>query len=541
MKKIFQARFFFFFFLLGIFLYITFPFFHKGFFPTLDDVQIVRTDVMFQELSSGQFPVRYVNSFGNGGGYFFFTFYSPFVYYLGALYHLLGLTLVKAEKLVFLTGFVVAIVSMYILLREFVERKLAFVGALLFITSPFLSYEVYTRGTVAEFYGMAFFPMVFWAFLRLRKHETYLAVVLAGTLLGLLMLVHSFLGICMAMVIGLLLVLPPYRKGKMITIIAASILGAGVSAFFWLPVFLEQPLTRYSMTYFGSASYLTNFLTPLQAIGLVKIPWSFRPPLVGSVLGIGSLVAIVCTIIKKKISLYLFFVLGFLGSLFLASPWSEFLWSHISFLQYLQFPWRFFAPATVFGVLIVITGLSHIKNRFLSFSIGISLVILGVVLYSLYFRPTGYNFISRYFAEDQCTTSTWAGEYLPKYAYECLPKPKNHQATTFPLLKTTDEISNVKETDNGRNISFIINGEKSTVVVRRYYFPSWEVLVDKKPVSSFPSGQYGLIGVHIPQGRHKVEIHLENTFIESLGNAISLFSIGVILLLCIQYKIHKKS
>jgi len=57
-----------------------------GYFPIHDDTQVVRVQQMYQALSAGQFPVRWVPDLGYGYGYPIFNFYNPLPYYIGGLF-----------------------------------------------------------------------------------------------------------------------------------------------------------------------------------------------------------------------------------------------------------------------------------------------------------------------------------------------------------------------------------------------------------------------------------------------------------------------
>lgn len=134
------------------FYYVIFPLLQDGLFASMDDVQVVRIDFMVRELRNGQFPVRYIGELGNGGGYMLFNFYSPLVYYLGAIFHFTGFTLVKSTKLVFLLGYFVGSAGMFLLLKKYADRLTAVIGTILFLTAPYVGYDAYIRGALAEFF-----------------------------------------------------------------------------------------------------------------------------------------------------------------------------------------------------------------------------------------------------------------------------------------------------------------------------------------------------------------------------------------------------
>ena len=90
------------------------PFFQPGFFPIHDNTQIIRVQQMSQALQEDQFPVRWVGDLGYGFGYPIFNFYAPLVYYLGAFFHLIGLNVLLATKVIFVLGIVFSGLFMYL-------------------------------------------------------------------------------------------------------------------------------------------------------------------------------------------------------------------------------------------------------------------------------------------------------------------------------------------------------------------------------------------------------------------------------------------
>jgi hypothetical protein len=158
-----------------------------------------------------------------------------------------------------------------------------------------------------------------------------------------------------------------------------------------------------------------------------------------------------------------------------------------------------------------------------------------------YFHPSNYNYIAVYTADDSCSTSTWATEYLPKWTSVCLPKPKKQ---TVPLVKGIDsvtKINSISEGDYGRTISFkVINQKKSQILIRRYYFPGWNVFVDGKQVDIKSFGKQGLIAVAVPSGAHAVKAIWQGTMVENVSNWISFITLFAVLIFLLSYRKLKK-
>jgi uncharacterized membrane protein len=516
-------------FILIVFIFVSYPLFHDGFFPTFDDVQVVRIDEMAKELLHGQFPVRYANNLGNGGGYMFFNFYSPLVYYLGALIHIVGISLVKSTKIIFILGYLVGALSMFVVLKKRVNLLSSTLGTVLFLFSAYLSYEVYTRGTLAEFFGMSMLPLFFGLTLWLKEHARVPIAIILGIVFGILVYAHIFIAINAILLFVLIYSFPPYNRKTFIFGTVSLLTGVLLSSSFLLPLFFEEGFTKYSLSGFGLNSYKTNFLSIFQLLGFQNIPWGFRPPILGLSISVGVIIVLIGTLtLRKKNYLPFGSFTAFLISLFLASDVSRFIWNSSGYLKMLQFPWRFLAGATVAGIFTISLFVNKLK-KWPAVLLSLFLIILALSN-SSYFRPSGYNYIANYTADDICSTTTWAQEYLPRWTSVCLPKSKDKSVPEVIWDNNQGSISLLKVTNYGRQISFLANLKKDgNVLVRRYYFPGWEAFVDNKQISINTYGKEGLISLNIPSGSHNVGVMLIGTKTQRIGNWISLGTLFAIL------------
>jgi len=412
--------------LLIFYIYSIFPLLQDGFFTTFDDVQVVRIHEMVKELQGGQFPVRYIQDLGNGGGYMLYNTYPPFVYYIAAGLHFIGFSLVQSTKLIYILGYLVGGIGVWLLLRRVAGYVSATMGAILFLISPFFNYEVYTRGSLPEFFAFAVMPWVLWAFFELKTKNNLPLFIVGSLSYGIVLTAHTFPGFVTTLLLILWILLPPFKKKNFLTLTSTFLLRFGLASFFVIPFIFEQQYTAYSTNYFGDTSYATNFFNPLQVGGIQKINISFLPPILGVPIFLGAIVSSVALfIVRKKISveiLFSFFV--FFASIFLIWNVSNFVWKGVDILKRLQFPWRFFIPATIFGIVIIFHSLSYITSSRIKVAVSMLLIILTYIFYPNYHRPREYNFIANYYAEDPCSLTSWGNEYLPRWVSNCLPKSK---------------------------------------------------------------------------------------------------------------------
>jgi hypothetical protein len=317
------------------------------------------------------------------------------------------------------------------------------------------------------------------------------------------------------------------------------LVGALLSASFWLPSFIEENLTQYPLSYFGTNAYKTNLLSVFQLLGFWHIPWGFRPPVLGLCLSIGLIVVVIgLVVLRRKNYLLLGCIAACFASLFLASSLSVFAWNSLGILKMLQFPWRFLAGATIAAIFAICLFVDSLPKRF---AIGIAFCLLILALFNLpYFYPSNYNYIAVYTADDACSTTTWANEYLPKWTNVCLPKPKTKSFPNVILLNKNVAVSFLEVNNYGRSISFYSEASRSAqVLIRRYYFPAWQVSIDQKSVKAGPYGKEGLISVNIPMGKHRISALWRGTFIENISNWISIVTVFFILLFFVNKKIRK--
>src|SRR6185369_15485367 len=69
----------------------------------------------------------------------------------------------------------------------------------------------------------------------------------------------------------------------------------------------------------------------------------------------------------------------------------------------------------------------------------------------------------------------------------------------------------------------------ATIQMRIAYFPGWTVRLDGQRVEPKPSTPTGLLTFQAPPGTHRAEVRWENTAPRTVGNAISLASLVLLL------------
>jgi uncharacterized membrane protein len=523
--------------------------FRPGYFPMHDDLQVGRLYEMELCIKDGQIPCRWVPDMGYSYGYPLFNYYPPFPYYLGLVFRLLGFSFIDSVKLLFVLGFLVSGILMYLLGLELWGEWGGLLSSVLYLFVPYHSVDVYVRGAMNEFWAMAFLPGIFWALSRIIKGEDRkISVIFLAVFCGLLLLSHNLMAFIFAPGLAFFaLILIYYQKENwqqnLISLLYGVIFGLGLAAFFTLPVLFEKKYVHVETMLMGYFNYLAHFVGLKKTLftrfwGYGSSGWlqdAGMPFQVGFPhwpLAVVSFLGAIYLYIKKKIklesySLFLFFFLLFLFSLFLVHPRSVLLWKTVRVLEYLQFPWRFLT-LVVFAISVLGGGIILLvkkpKQQVLT---GLILISITVLLNFSFFRVEKTIKIND--TEKLFSAKGWNKlqtdaifDYLPIYA----KAPPASAAPATPEIKEGEaKISDIKKGTNWYQFKIEVPKTSlrgATIKIPIYDFPGWQALIGKQRTSIYHDNDLGLITIEVPVGGHEVKLKLGDTPIRKIGNLISL-------------------
>lgn len=541
--------------LLIVLIIFTIPLFlsllRPGFFPMQDDLQAFRVHQMVKCLKDFQIPCRWIPDMGYGYGYPQFNFYPPSVFYLGGILNLSGIQIIDTVKILFILGFVLSAITMFIFLKTLVGEWPAFVGSLLYSYAPYKAAEVYVRGSLSEFFSFIFFPLIFWASLKLVQTGNLKYAGWLSVSIELLLTTHNLMSFIFLPVFGIWIIalIIIWKKWKVIPkVILSSLLGLGLAAFFTIPVIFEGKFVHLETLTGGYFDFRQHFVN-LQQIFLSNhfgYGSSYIGPnddlalSTGIVHWIVGLMAVILALLnfKKdgKLST-LVFVMGAVEIivLFLMHQRSTFIWERVNLLVWLQFPWRFLSDSVFILSFLGAVAIYMIGrfNKNFGVVVGVAAILSVYLLHASFFQPKEWFNISD---ADKFSGSNWEKQltisifdYLPTFA----KLPPNKKAPELPdtLSGEVDFISYKK----GSNFQ---KGEievKQDAVLRLplFDFPGMEVKIDDKKVSHWHNDcrnqEYclGLITFFVPVGNHIIEAQLKNTPVRTFSNIITLASIVI--------------
>ena len=566
-----------------ILLIITIPSFlrllNSQYFSMHDDQHVARLFLLDQGLKQGSLYPRWVGTLGFNFGYPLFNFYPPLVYYLAELFHLIGFSLTASIRAVVVVGFFLGALGVFYFVKQKVNRAAGYLSATLYTYFFYHAVVIYVRGALAEFFTLAIIPFVFLTLDNLFKKPSVKSGLLFGLPLALLILTHPLIAFPAIFFIGAFFIFYFFSsKDKLVffkNFSLGTLSGLGLSAFFWLPSYVERKytlvddiLTRELANYKIHFVYLKQFWYSA---------WGYGGSIAGAEDGLtfqlGKIHILVITLSLLSFIIYLFsrkrsvemikyFLFSFfllIFSLFMASNLSEFVWDKIKYLWYLQFPWRFLTFTTFFISVSAGMAVFFLKERIRLWAtlLAILIFVSTIFRYEKYFAPAAYiNKIDK-----QLTTFEEIAWRVSKTSFEFTPKgiktAKTELGTTTIALTKEElktapyEVSLISpEAVKIKTVSDLFARKEfeikaaSPFVFRlnTFDFPGWTGYLDDKRIVIDDQNDYKLITVSIPAGAHRLEFIFANTTIRTMANYLSVLSaISIIILWVGAQKGSKRS
>ncbi|NCF65688.1 MAG: hypothetical protein GWP61_06930 [Chloroflexi bacterium] len=572
---------------LAISLIAIWPFLSRASLPEGTDAElhIFRLAELSYLLRGGEIFPRWAPNFYHGYGYPIFNFYAPLTYYLGIVPELTPWAdAVAAVKVVFILGLLLGGFGMYGFVRDNWGRRAGYVAAAVFLYAPYIQYiDPLVRGVLPETFSFGVFAVALWALDRLRRTGgrwpwlisvlLVAAVILSHNLMGLL-----FFGLLVAWATWLLIF--EYRTASERRLFGwrlfpALLLGLGVAAAFWLPVFLERDAVNLN-TLIGQQDnydFHTHFLSLREMLSpSLLLDWGATEPDFRFNLGIaqwllGGLGLVLLLARKVRQGRHLaFFAVALVVLLFMMLPMSTIIWETIPFLPFFQFPWRLLGA--VAAMLAILAGAGTValsdllwpsaseeqdagaKNRLKDKRAWLAAVLVAfpIILGLPLSQPRPWpdfgevNHLRMTLIEN---TGRWLGttstaDYVPA-TVDTIPSRKGSVVAPFAVGRPPDRV-NYATLPDGATVEtktvrplltrYSVNTPKPMPLrLYQFDFPGWQARVDGQPVEKELGRPEGFLIIPVPAGEHVVEVEFGSTPARNLAWAISLFSLAVMALI----------
>ena len=576
--------------LIVIFLFIitlpTFAFLlNNQYFPMHDDQHIARLYELHQGIQEGEIYPRWVNDFGFGFGYPLFNFYPPLIYYVAELFILMGFSYVMALKAMLIIGLLLGTLGMFLLARRRTQNVVGLVCAALFTFFSYRAAVIYVRGAFAEFFATSLLPFVFLTLINIFEKPTIRNSVIFGGFLALLILSHPLIAFPTFLYLAIFFITFLYFSGNKLLFFVRSLLGAifglALSAFFWLPSMLERKFTLTDNILLKElANYSIHFVYPQQ---LWHSPWGFGGSGEGfadgmsfqlgkTYIGLAAISFLLLVIywlknnVKKTdkklspVKLYVIYTVLLIFSIFMMTPASYLIWERISFLHYLQFPWRFLSFVNVFMALVIgyisyfLIKIAPPSSRKANIVVAMIIIVVVIGIQHKYFRPQSLIAVD----EKQRTSRQEIAWEVSGTSFEFSPKgiktKKSKYNTTIPDLKESDlpvsdftivdgQMTMAKKKNTAHLREYQVNADKKTTLrLNTFNFPGWAAYVDGVKTKIDDNNDFKLMTITIPKGEHEVSFRFEDTPIRAFAEIVSLmaFVIAVGSVIAETYSVRAK-
>ncbi|WKZ26014.1 MAG: 6-pyruvoyl-tetrahydropterin synthase-related protein [bacterium] len=526
-----------------------------GFFSMQDDLQAFRIQQLDKCLEDYQIPCRWVPDGGYGYGYPQFNYYPPLPYYVGALLHRVGFQYIDSVKILFVAGYILSALTMFVLVSSLFKSKWAgFVSAVVYTYIPYKAVEVYVRGALSEFWAQIFFPLIFLFIYKLIKTGKQKYLIILAVSIALLALTHTLMTMIFAPAAILWAVywLWDEKWNNLLNVVWSGLIGFLLSAFYLLPVAFERKFVHIESMLSGYFDYRAHFVSLHKLFfstewgyGSSGFPDEKLNLSLGIIQWLIGIVAVVLALVnfkKDKKKSLLVIGLGFLSlaSIFMMHMKSSFIWSELPFLWYMQFPWRFLA-LSIF-LLCLLSGIFILYFKKSKYVIGVLVVTVAIVTNLSFFVPKDWLYITD---TDKFSGVSWQKQmtisifdYLP--IYSILP-PINEAPKLPEIMDGKAEVIGYKKGSDFQYGTINIT-EDASIRFPLFDFPGMTVKVNGEKVEHYNNDCrghdfcYGLISIDLPIGDYDVEVRLLDTPIRKIGNYLTILGMIVIAFLLVRKK-----
>jgi hypothetical protein len=533
----------------------------------------------------GDWYPRWVPEFYYGHGSPIFHFYGPMPYAVTNLWVRLGLPIGAALKTTLVLSLVASGWFFYLFARLSASRTAAAAGAVFYMFAPYHLVDMLVRHAFGEHVAFAWIPLAAFGIVGCVRRPSATRAIAGALGVAGLALTHNVIAFIAMPFLAFLWAVEFFRTKSVRNAAAgagATLAGLALSAFFWLPAFIEkedvfakESLTEEFFRYVDHFVYLKQLLLPTWGFGGSGVGWaddamSFQIGLAHWAWIAAALAALAALARKKTVPdssaaarrdvIPAFMV--FAGGTFMAMFASQPVWDHIPPLAFVQFPWRFLVVAAFGASLVAAYAVDLVADAFAGgarASVAIAAALCAIVAYYPYARPEfaiyflhgGYPVAGRYsemmdrlttpdsyvHCEDVLTiarvigsgeTGTSRDDYLPRTVHEKPDRPEK-----APFAVEGGAIESFSIAGANRYDATVDMDADGTFELKQFFFAGWEATLDGAPAAVSPSAPEGLIDLRVPPGRHAIEIRFDSTPLRrdasyaSIAAALALAGLGV--------------
>jgi hypothetical protein len=488
-----------------------------------------------------------------------FQFYPPLASYLAIILRWLGFGYIAGTKSVLVISMLIGTIGVFVYGRYLLRNRVAaVVAALVYAFSPYLLIVVYERGAVAESLAWALLPWLMWSVNRLYDRGDRISGLLAALFVALIIVGHNATAMFIIPGVALfafLLSLIDRRPKAILPVAGAFVLGAGLSAFYWMPAILELGYSHTRIIMFNETTDVVNntvsFANLIQHSLVHQFVGEdrFRFSLWQFFLGLASLIFLL-TRRRSVPSVIWLLAIAWAVVLILQTELSLPFWQHMPMVDSIQFPWRLYGVASfcvsmLIGAAAMVLDTS-IHTRRTAWFVGIGIAISIVFGLSALNAVPGNSWMWTPMEEADINRDEMWKRGLSGYplfedytvssieiGLAQLASGRTADDPTRLAPTTAPEITVLAENPIRYELG-IKAVEPWTLRLHRPYFPGWQVYLDGKRVPAQATGVAAVVTAELPAGEYSVLALFGNSTVRTIANLMTIMSIAIWLTLLMR-------
>jgi hypothetical protein len=414
--------------------------------------------------------------------------------------------------------------SMFLLSRQWLERRDAIFAAALYAANPYYIVIVYWRSAFAELLAGALLPLLLLYALRCGEEEEQ-AVIPLGLIVAAAWLTNIPAAVIVNYSLALLIVILAILKRSLRVLLhgaLAGLLGAALAAFFLVPAAYERRWVNISEVLSLGVRPQDNFL-----FAKINDADHNRFNLLVSLVATAEMIVLAVAIFfshqwKRKSPALWYTLVGWAAfAVLLNFSFTSFLWMHLPELRFLQLPWRWLLCLNVtFALLVTIASQRWISRLLIYLAM---VAVLAFVWYRVQppWWETGGDFGEM--LEQQKTGAGYEGtdEYVPTGAdsYEV-----KHDAPRVALNENegaTQDQFHIQRWNAESKVFSVRLDRPGALALRLFNYPAWSVEVNGERVATSTRDVTGQMLIPVQAGESLVTIKFRRTWDRILGAIIS--------------------
>ena len=492
----------------------------------------------YDAIKSGNVFLSWSANTNFGYGDIGIRFYPPLAHYCLAFTQLFTSDWQTSTWLNIYFWMLLGSIGSYLYAREWLSTQNSLWVGILYAIAPYHLWQIYQFFLYSEFVGAAILPFCFLYLTRISRNGNLKDALKLGFVSAILILSHIPTTIISVACLGIYTIFIfdwKKLKNSFRKILLSSFIALGLTAFYWVRLVTELNLVNHSSPRFASGLYgYQQYLFPMffnnsADIYLIKQLWlkdivSILTMLL--ILPLGIHIFLKFKELKNKKELLALFITGSFA-LFMSSSLSSFFWANISFLQKIQFPFRWLSVATILGVLgfvlffksLTLESFQTIKNyTLISF-----FVILGLFNITQIILPAGL-LTNEDFSErikglrDSESFDCWWTVWSDKKAFETKEK-----------VLASNRTVNITRWETEKREFEVEQGHETTARIATFFYPHWQATVNGKKIE-VGLNKDGTISIPLPAHSSKITLEFREPFHIQLANIFSTI-VWIILLL----------